>query len=182
MRSKCQFIGSTSIVGLSLLWPSTASAEPGDVTMSVQNYFFETDRDALAPADMVTLENIGTATHRILGPGLDLTGHLLGPGDQVEFDVPDEDFALTCAIHLSMRLELPVVSPLPTTTATDLAYTGPGTTNTAALGVAALSLGILSWLLSHRRNPVVASHSRLDSILPSSDRERRGTRPYPPLE
>src|SRR5215210_3843181 len=146
-----------------------------DMTVSIQDFFFDPDQLTVAPGTTVTWVNDGEAPHTVTSTdGKELDSATLQPGDTYSFTFEDDDagetYAYQCTIHPQMtasvtvsgggEMTTPSASPSATASASPpasasasmpptLADTG-GVSLPLVAAVALLGLGILA-LIAMRR-------------------------------
>jgi plastocyanin len=151
----------------------TASAQD-EMTVSIQDFFFDPDQLTVAPGTTVTWVNEGEAPHTVTSTdGKELDSATLQPGDTYTFTFKDDDagetYAYHCSIHPQMTASVKVsgggeatssasasmspsasASASPTASALqELADTG-GISLPLVVGIALLGLGILAVVAMRR--------------------------------
>jgi plastocyanin len=155
-----------------LLISAPAASAQDEMTVSIQDFFFDPDQLSVAPGTTVTWVNEGEAPHTVTSTdGKELDSATLQPGDTYSFTFKDDDagetYAYHCSIHPQMTASVKVsgggeatssasasmspsasTSASPTASATasapqELADTG-GISLPLVVGIALLGLGILA--------------------------------------
>jgi plastocyanin len=90
----------------------TASAQD-EMTVSIQDFFFDPDQLTVAPGTTVTWVNEGEAPHTVTSTGgKELDSATLQPGDTYSFTFKDDDagetYAYQCTIHPQMTASVTV--------------------------------------------------------------------------
>src|SRR5215210_4980586 len=132
-----------------------ASAQD-EMTVSIQDFFFDPDQMTVAPGTTVTWVNEGQAPHTVTSTdGKDLDSGTLKPGDSYTFTFKDSDagetYAYHCEIHPQMTATVKVSGSAAATSSAsasasapqDLAETG-GVSLPQVAAFALVSLGILA--------------------------------------
>ena len=169
-----------SILSLAAMLISAPAAPAQDeMTVSIQDFFFDPDQLTVAPGTTVTWVNEGEAPHTVTSTdGKELDSATLQPGDTYSFTFKDdyagETYAYQCTIHPQMKASVKVsgggematpsasasASPSATASASPSASASasvaPGLPDTSGVSlplvtaVALLGLGILA-LIAMRR-------------------------------
>src|SRR5215216_4687634 len=149
----------------------TASAQD-EMTVSIQDFFFDPDQLSVAPGTTVTWVNEGEAPHTVTSTdGKELDSATLQPGDTYSFTFIEDDagetYAYQCTIHPEMTASVTVsgggemTSPSATASASPSASASasmaPGLPDTGGVSlplvaaVALLGLGMLALIAMRRR-------------------------------
>jgi plastocyanin len=161
-----------------LLISVPAASAQDEMTVSIQDFFFDPSQLTVAPGTTVTWVNEGQAPHTVTSTdGKELDSATLQPGDTYTFTFKDDDagetYAYHCSIHPQMTASVKVsgggeatssasasmspsasASASPTASATasapqELADTG-GISLPLVVGIALLGLGILAVVVMRR--------------------------------
>jgi plastocyanin len=162
-----------------LLISVPAASAQDEMTVSIQDFFFDPSQLTVAPGTTVTWVNEGEAPHTVTSTdGKELDSATLQPGDTYTFTFKDDDagetYAYQCTIHPQMTASVKVsgggemttpsasasmspsasASASPTASATasapqELADTG-GISLPLVVGIALLGLGILAVVAMRR--------------------------------
>src|SRR5215210_9038691 len=158
-----------------MLISAPAASAQDEMTVSIQDFFFDPDQLSVAPGTTVTCVNEGEAPHTVTSTdGKELDSATLQPGDTYSFTFEDDDagetYAYQCTIHPQMtasvtvsgggEMTTPSASPSATASASppasasasmppNLPDTG-GTSLPLLAAVALVGLGILA-LIALRR-------------------------------
>jgi plastocyanin len=158
-----------------LLISAPAASAQDEMTVSIQDFFFDPDQLTVAPGTTVTWVNEGEAPHTVTSTdGKELDSATLQPGDTYSFTFQEDDagetYAYQCTIHPEMTANVnvsgggemttpsasasasPSASPSASASASvppELADTG-GVSLPLLAAVALLGLGILA-LIAFRR-------------------------------
>jgi len=103
------------LIGLCLVWGSSAHAEPVVWPMALTHHEFEAWDFSPKPGDTIVIHNQSDIAHAIYvtypdGTVVTLTEHVQLPGTTVEWVVPDTpgDYLLRCWIHPIIKAQLSV--------------------------------------------------------------------------
>jgi LPXTG-motif cell wall-anchored protein len=158
-----------------LLISVPAASAQDEMTVSIQDFFFDPDQLTVAPGTTVTWVNEGEAPHTVTSAdGKELDSATLQPGDSYSFTFKDDDagetYAYQCTIHPEMTASItvsggggmttPSASPSATASASpsasasasvspNLPDTG-GTSLPLLAAVALVGLGILAMIAMRR--------------------------------
>src|SRR5215210_4609601 len=96
-----------------LLISAPAVSAQDDMTVSIQEFFFDPDQLTVAPGTTVTWVNDGEAPHTVTSTdGKELDSATLQPGDTYSFTFEDDDagetYAYQCTIHPEMTASVDV--------------------------------------------------------------------------
>jgi plastocyanin len=157
-----------------LLISASAASAQDEMTVSIQDFFFDPDQLTVAPGTTVTWVNEGEAPHTVTSTdGKELDSATLQPGDTYSFTFKDDDagetYAYQCTIHPEMtasvtvsgggEMTTPSASPSATASASPSANASAsmpplpdtgGVSLPLVAAVALLGLGILA-LIAMRR-------------------------------
>src|SRR5215216_1965504 len=158
-----------------MLISAPAAPAQDEMTVSIQDFFFDPDQLTVAPGTTVTWVNEGQAPHTVTSTdGKELDSATLQPGDTYSFTFKDDDagetYAYQCTIHPEMtasvkvsgggEMTTPSASPSATASAspsaTASASVSPNLPDTGGVSlplvaaVALVGLGILA-LIAMRR-------------------------------
>jgi plastocyanin len=154
-----------------LLISVPAASAQDEMTVSIQDFFFDRDQLTVAPGTTVTWVNEGEAPHTVTSTdGKELDSATLQPGDTYSFTFKDDDagetYAYQCTIHPEMTANVAVsgggemTTPSASATASPSASasaspapTLPGTGGVSLpllAAVALLGLGILAVIAMRR--------------------------------
>ena len=96
-----------------LLISAPAASAQDEMTVSIQDFFFDPDQVSVAPGTTVTWVNEGEAPHTVTSTdGKELDSATLQPGDTYSFTFKDDDagetYAYQCTIHPQMTASVTV--------------------------------------------------------------------------
>ena len=96
-----------------LLISAPAASAQDEMTVSIQDFFFDPDQLSVAPGTTVTWVNEGEAPHTVTSTdGKELDSATLQPGDTYLFTFKDDDagetYAYQCTIHPQMTASVTV--------------------------------------------------------------------------
>jgi LPXTG-motif cell wall-anchored protein len=96
-----------------LLISAAAASAQDEMTVSIQDFFFDPDQLTVAPGTTVTWVNEGEAPHTVTSTdGKELDSATLQPGDTYSFTFKDDDagetYAYQCTIHPQMTASVSV--------------------------------------------------------------------------
>jgi plastocyanin len=96
-----------------LLISAPAASAQDEMTVSIQDFFFDPDQLSVAPGTTVTWVNEGEAPHTVTSTdGKELDSATLQPGDTYSFTFKDDDagetYAYQCTIHPQMTASVTV--------------------------------------------------------------------------
>jgi plastocyanin len=96
-----------------LLISVPAASAQDEMTVSIQDFFFDPDQLTVAPGTTVTWVNEGEAPHTVTSTdGKELDSATLQPGDTYSFTFKDDDagetYAYQCTIHPEMTASVTV--------------------------------------------------------------------------
>src|SRR5215212_1269285 len=166
-----------SILSLAAMLISAPAAPAQDeMTVSIQDFFFDPDQLTVAPGTTVTWVNEGEAPHTVTSTdGKELDSATLQPGDTYSFTFKDDDagetYAYQCTIHPQMMASVTVsgggemttpsasasASPSASPSASASASVSPNLPDTGGVSlpllaaIALVGLGILAQIALRRR-------------------------------
>src|SRR5215212_5452977 len=162
-----------SILSLAAMLISAPAAPAQDeMTVSIQDFFFDPDQLTVAPGTTVTWVNEGEAPHTVTSTdGKELDSATLQPGDTYSFTFKDDDagetYAYQCTIHPQMTASVNVSGGGEMTTPSASASASPSAAASASVvprlpdtggvslplvaAVALVGLGILALIAVRRR-------------------------------
>src|SRR5215203_1641824 len=96
-----------------MLISAPAASAQDEMTVSIQDFFFDPDQLSVAPGTTVTWVNEGEAPHTVTSTdGKELDSATLQPGDTYSFTFKDDDagetYAYQCTIHPEMTASVTV--------------------------------------------------------------------------
>src|SRR5215213_9612452 len=96
-----------------MLISAPAASAQDEMTVSIQDFFFDPDQLTVAPGTTVTWVNEGEAPHTVTSTdGKELDSATLQPGDTYSFTFKDDDagetYAYQCTIHPEMTASVTV--------------------------------------------------------------------------
>jgi LPXTG-motif cell wall-anchored protein len=96
-----------------MLISAPAASAQDEMTVSIQDFFFDPDQLSVAPGTTVTWVNEGEAPHTVTSTdGKELDSGTLQPGDTYSFTFKDDDagetYAYQCTIHPQMTASVTV--------------------------------------------------------------------------
>src|SRR5215213_2134746 len=96
-----------------MLISAPAASAQDEMTVSIQDFFFDPDQLTVAPGTTVTWVNEGQAPHTVTSTdGKELDSATLQPGDTYSFTFKDDDagetYAYQCTIHPQMTASVTV--------------------------------------------------------------------------
>ena len=99
------YLATLSMAAL-LVFAPAASAQD-EMTVSIQDFFFDPDQLTVAPGTTVTWVNEGEAPHTVTSTdGKELDSATLQPGDTYTFTFKDDDAGETYAYHCSIHPQM----------------------------------------------------------------------------
>ena len=158
-----------------MLISAPAASAQDEMTVSIQDFFFDPDQLTVAPGTTVTWVNEGEAPHTVTSTdGKELDSATLQPGDTYSFTFKEDDagetYAYQCTIHPEMTASVDVsggggttssasasMSPSASTSASASASVSPKLPDTGGVAlplgaaVALVGLGILALIAVRRR-------------------------------
>src|SRR5215212_7863601 len=158
-----------------MLISAPAASAQDEMTVSIQDFFFDPDQLTVAPGTTVTWVNEGEAPHTVTSTdGKELDSATLQPGDTYSFTFKEDDagetYAYQCTIHPEMTASVEVsggggttssasasMSPSASTSASASASVSPKLPDTGGVAlplgaaVALVGLGILALIAVRRR-------------------------------
>src|SRR5215218_4222297 len=159
-----------------LLISVPAASAQDEMTVSIQDFFFDPDQLSVAPGTTVTWVNEGQAPHTVTSTdGKELDSATLQPGDTYSFTFKEDDagetYAYQCTIHPQMTASVTVsgggemttpsasasASPSASPSASASASVSPNLPDTGGVSlpllaaVALVGLGILALIALRRR-------------------------------
>jgi plastocyanin len=120
-----------------LLISVPAASAQDEMTVSIQDFFFDPDQLTVAPGTTVTWVNEGEAPHTVTSTdGKELDSATLQPGDTYSFTFKDDDagetYAYQCTIHPEMTASVTVSGGGEMTTPSASASASPSATASAS--------------------------------------------------
>jgi plastocyanin len=120
-----------------LLISVPAASAQDEMTVSIQDFFFDPDQLTVAPGTKVTWVNEGEAPHTVTSTdGKELDSATLQPGDTYSFTFKDDDagetYAYQCTIHPEMTASVTVSGGAEMTTPSASASASPTATASAS--------------------------------------------------
>src|SRR5215212_9125036 len=155
-----------------MLISAPAASAQDEMTVSIQDFFFDPDQLNVAPGTTVTWVNKGQAPHTVTSTdGKELDSATLQPGDTYSFTFKDDDagetYAYQCTIHPQMMASVTVSGGGEMTTPSASASASPSASASASVApklpdtggvflplvaaVALVGLGILALIAVRRR-------------------------------
>src|SRR5215212_3684164 len=90
-----------------MLISAPAAPAQDEMTVSIQDFFFDPDQLTVAPGTTVTWVNEGQAPHTVTSTdGKELDSATLQPGDSYSFTFKDDDAGETYAYHCSIHPQM----------------------------------------------------------------------------
>ena len=156
----------TLFMAAMLICAPAASAQD-EMTVSIQDFFFDPDQLSVAPGTTVTWVNEGQAPHTVTSTdGKELDSATLQPGESYSFTFKDDDagetYAYQCTIHPQMTASVTVsgggemTTPSASPSASASASVAPGLPDTSGVSlplvaaVALVGLGIVAMIAMRR--------------------------------
>jgi plastocyanin len=123
-----------------LLISVPAASAQDEMTVSIQDFFFDPDQLTVAPGTKVTWVNEGEAPHTVTSTdGKELDSATLQPGDTYSFTFKDDDagetYAYQCTIHPEMTASVTVSGGAEMTTPSASASGSPSASASASASV-----------------------------------------------
>ena len=120
-----------------MLISAPAASAQDEMTVSIQDFFFDPDQLSVAPGTTVTWVNEGEAPHTVTSTdGKELDSATLQPGDTYSFMFKDDDagetYAYQCTIHPQMTASVTVSGGGEMTTPSASASASPSATASAS--------------------------------------------------
>src|SRR5215218_6002164 len=120
-----------------MLISAPAASAQDEMTVSIQDFFFDPDQLSVAPGTTVTWVNEGEAPHTVTSTdGKELDSATLQPGDTYSFTFKEDDagetYAYQCTIHPEMTARVTVSGGGEMTTPSASASASPSATASAS--------------------------------------------------
>jgi LPXTG-motif cell wall-anchored protein len=120
-----------------MLISAPAASAQDEMTVSIQDFFFDPDQLTVAPGTTVTWVNEGEAPHTVTSTdGKELDSATLQPGDTYSFTFKEDDagetYAYQCSIHPEMTASVDVSGGGGTTSSASASMSPSASTSTSA--------------------------------------------------
>ena len=143
-----------------LLISVPAASAQDEMTVSIQDFFFDPDQLSVAPGTTVTWVNEGQAPHTVTSTdGKELDSATLQPGDTYSFTFKEDDagetYAYQCTIHPEMTASVDVSG-------------GGGTTSSASASMSTSASTSASASASPSASPAASASASVSPKLPDT--------------